>query len=168
MPMEVANEVIFPMYLVAAMTVVPWLVFALASLLAGFPRLRLHQILGMVGVSAWVFAFLNNLGPRGGTDFLVFVTMVGSLILFAGMWTREFRLLMLRRADEFADRHDKLAWTFVLTVMAPAGVWLFRSYRKARWPEAPAIVGPHPLDDLEPSGKPAPDPDFSVILRVEA
>lgn len=168
MPMEVANEVIFPMYLVAAMTVVPWLVFALASLLAGFPRLRLHQILGMVGVSAWVFAFLNNLGRRGGTEFLVFVTMVGSLILFAGMWTREFRLLMLRQSDEFADRHDKLAWTFVLTVMAPAGVWLFRSYRKARWPEAPAIVGPHPLDDLEPSGKPAPDPDFSAILRVEA
>ncbi len=64
------------------------------------------------------------------------------------MWSQEFRLLMLRGADEFPDRFDKLAWVFVLTVMAPAGVWLFRSYRRARWPELPKAALTHPLDEL--------------------
>ena len=69
---------------------------------------------------------------------------------------------MLRRADEFPDRHDKLAWVFVLTAMAPAGVWLFRSYRRARWPEVLDGVRPHPLDE------PAPDLDATEMHRIGA
>jgi hypothetical protein len=147
--MRLEDYVLFAVILAAAVTAVPWLIFALASLLAGFPRLRLHQILGIVGVAAWVFAFLNRTGPFGGNELLVFVTIVACFLGFAGMWNHEFRLLMLRRPDEFPDPRDRLAWIFLLTVMAPAGVWLFRSYRKARWPEAVA-AGPHPLDSADP------------------
>jgi hypothetical protein len=147
--------------LVASLIVVPWLIFALASLFAGFPRLRLHQILGIVGVSAWVFAFLAG-GPSGGTDLLIYGSMFLSLMLFAAMWTREFRLLMLRRADEFPDWYDKLAWVFVLTVMAPVGVWLFRSYRHVHWPEPAKETRLHPLDEPEPGV------DASEMQRIGA
>jgi len=44
---------------------------------------------------------------------------------------------MLRRDDEFPGRFDKLAWIFALTILAPAGVWIFRSFRLARWPSTP-------------------------------
>lgn len=136
--------------IVASIFMVPWLAFGLAALFEGFPRLRLAQVLGMVGASAWVFEFIVSLGNNEkGTGYLLLITAVVGLLAFAGMWSREFRLLMLRGADEFPDRSDKLAWIFVLTVMAPAGVWAFRSYRKARWPGAVA-AGPHPLDASEP------------------
>jgi hypothetical protein len=139
--------------IVASVFMVPWLAFALGALVEGFPRLRLVQILGMVAVSGWVFGFIASLGSPPGTGLLLLATVVVGLLVFAGMWTREFRLLMLRRADEFPDRNDKLAWIFVLTVLAPAGVWTFRSYRKARWPEAPEATRPHPLEVPEPFGE---------------
>ena len=140
---------IFSMLLVVAMIAIPWLIFALAALFDGFPRLRLQQVLGIVGASAWIFAFIASLGPHDGSLLLLGVTTAVILLSFAGMWSREFRLLILRRADEFPDRADKLAWVAVLTLIAPAGVWLFRSYRRERWPET--IKGPqtHPLDSPE-------------------
>jgi hypothetical protein len=148
--MRLEDTFIVVVLVVAAAIGVPWLIFALASLFAGFPRLRLHQILGIVGVSAWVFGFMNALGPPFyAVGPLLFFTSVGVLLAFAGMWTHEFRLLMLRRAEEFTDPSDKRTWIFVLTVMAPAGVWLFRSYRKVRWPDTLEAVRPHPLDEVE-------------------
>ena len=129
--------------------------FALASLFSGFPRLRLHQILGIVGVSAWVFGFINAFDLEYEGSSCSFGPIVIILLLFAGMWRHEFRILMLRRADEFPDRFDKLAWTFVLTVMAPAGVWMFRSYRRVQWPEPAKQAGPHPLDEQAPIGDPS-------------
>ena len=147
------EAVIFTTLLVVAIIEVPWLAFALSSLFAGFPKLRLQQMLGIVGVFAWIFAYIASLGPSNSTSLLVIGTIVAILLAFAGMWSREFRLLMLRRADEFPDRHDKLAWIFVLTAMAPAGVWLFRSYRRARWPEVLEAAHPHPLDVEEPSDR---------------
>jgi hypothetical protein len=133
------------------LSVLPWLVMALAALIEGFPRLQLRQVLGIVGVVAWVLAYVV-----GGENayVLTVASVVVILLMFGGMWSHEFRLVMSRRSDEFPDRHDKLAWVFVLTVMAPAGVWLFRSYRKARWPEAIKAARPHPLDE--------PDPDQGV------
>ncbi len=129
------------------LVILPWLTFALTALFDGFPRLRLHQVLGIVGVSGWVLAFFT---VPDGAYILTFASIVIILLAFAAMWSREFRLLMLRRSDEFPDRLDKLAWVFVLTVLAPVGVWLFRSYRRARWPEATKATRPHPLDELEP------------------
>ena len=42
---------------------------------------------------------------------------------------------MLRHDEEFPGRWDRLGW-FLVIVLAPGfGPWLFRSYRKARWPE---------------------------------
>jgi hypothetical protein len=149
--MRLEDTFIIVVLVVAATIGVPWLIFALASLFEGFPRLRLHQILGIVGVSAWVFGFMNALGrPRFySIGPLLFFTSVGVLLCFAGMWTREFRLLMLRRAEEFTEPSDKRIWIFILTVMAPAGVWLFRSYRKVRWPDTLEAVRSHPLDEVE-------------------
>ena len=138
----------FAIITITAMVAIPWLAFALASLFSGFPRLRLHQILGIVGVTAWVFGFINALGPPYfSSGYLLFFTTIVVLLCFAGMWSREFRLLMLRRADEFPDRFDKLTWTFLLTVMAPVGVWMFRSYRRVQWPEPAKETRPHPLDE---------------------
>ena len=54
-----------------------------------------------------------------------------------GTGSGKFRLLMVRRDDEFPGRSDKLAWIFALTILAPAGVWMFRSFRLARWPSTP-------------------------------
>ncbi len=86
-------------------------------------------------MSAWVLAFLAG---REGAYVLTFASIVIILLAFAGMWAREFRLLMLRRDDEFPGRFDKLAWIFVLTVMAPAGGLAVPlvSGGLARWPEA--------------------------------
>jgi hypothetical protein len=148
--MRPADSVIFWLLMGVAMIAVPWLIFALGMLFAGFPRLRLQQLLGIVGVAAWGFAFIASDRPGGGMVLLVIVSAVVVLLSFVGMWSREFRLLMLRRSDEFPDWFDKLTWVFVLTVMAPAGVWLFRSYRRERWPEPTPVARPHPLDEVAP------------------
>ena len=147
--MRGTEEFVFALFLVIALIAVPWTLFALASLGSGFPRLRLHQVLGIVGVSAWVSAFFAASGQYG-IGWLVFATVVLVLLAFAGMWTREFRLLMHRKPDEFPGPHDKLVWAFALIAIAPAGVWLYRSFRKARWPEVEAAPLPHPLDQPEP------------------
>jgi hypothetical protein len=147
---------------VAAVIVVPWIAFAVASLFAGFPRLRIQQVLGIIGVFAWVFTVIAYDGSPVGMSLLVTFSALVILVSFAGMWAQEFRLLMLRRADEFPDRYDKLAWIFLLMAMAPAGVWLFRSYRRARWPESSQFVPRHPLDESDA------DVDTPEMQRIRA
>ena len=160
--MRPLDGLIFATFVVLAMVLLTWLTFALSTLFEGFPRLRINQVLGIVAVVAFSMAIAAALGPGGGTAVVFFCPVVGILLAFAGMWSREFRLLMLRRADEFPDRHDKLAWVFVLTAMAPAGVWLFRSYRRARWPEVVEGARPHPLDEADAGV------DVSEMQRVGA
>lgn len=121
--------------IVAGLIVVPTIAFMILSLFEGFPRIRLGQIAGIVAVAAWFFGLFGVPGPWQAELYL-FWTVVGLLLFFFGAWKRELRLLMLRRDDEFAGRLDKIGWFLLLTIGAPAGVWLFRSYRKARWPEA--------------------------------
>jgi hypothetical protein len=143
-----------------AVIVVPWVVFAL---LDGFPRLRLHQIIGIVALVAWVFGLIAAAwGPFRRLEYLVLASAVVVLLCFAGMWSYEFRLLMARRAKEFPARFDKLAWVFVVTVMAPVGVWLFRSYRRVQWPECAKASRPHPLDE------PTTGVDVSEMQRIGA
>jgi hypothetical protein len=112
---------------------VPTAGFALLTLFEGFPRIRLGQIAGIVAVLAWVFA-LFSAGPWNEGPLLA-ILAASLVLIFLSTWKREFRLLMLRADDEFPGRWDRLAW-FLVIVLAPAfGPWLFRSYRKARWPE---------------------------------
>src|SRR5262249_9870263 len=122
-------------YTLLAWTVVTWLALFLAMLVAGFPRLNLRQVAGIVLVAAWVCALFAS--APWETERLIFLTVVAVRLGFAGMWIYEFRALMLRRDDEFPGRFDKLVWALALLVFAPAGVWLFRLYRKAQWPDAP-------------------------------
>jgi hypothetical protein len=116
--------------------VVPTFCFLMIGLFEGFPKIRLGQIGGMVIVAAFIFAVMT-VGPNGEGPVLVLGVAV-PLLLFFGLWRREFQFLMLRRGDEFPDPTDKMVWVVLLTIAAPAGIWLFRSYRKARWPEAVA------------------------------
>ena len=61
---------------------------------------------------------------------------LAALILFARAWVREFAYLMRLGDDAFPGRNDKLIWAILLIVLPPVGVWLFRAYREAHWPEA--------------------------------
>jgi hypothetical protein len=117
----------------AALIVVPTACFLLISLFDGFPKIRLGQIAGIVAISAFVFAVLS-VGPAG-EGLVIILAIAVPLVIFFGLWRREFGILMLRRGDEFPDPTDKMVWVVLLTIAAPAGIWLFRSYRKARWPE---------------------------------
>lgn len=142
--------------IVAGLIAVPTLAFMLLALFEGFPRIRLGQIAGIVAVVAWFFGLFSG-GPWYAEAYLFF-SVVGIVLLFFGVWKRELRLLMSRRDDEFPGRFDKLGWFLLLTLAAPAGPWLFRSYRKARWPEvsragrwesAPGRAKSSPWDDDE-------------------
>jgi hypothetical protein len=57
------------------------------------------------------------------------------LTLFLRAWRHEFLFLMGRRDDDFPGRHDKLVWVLMLTAFAPVGLWFFRTYHLAHWPE---------------------------------
>lgn len=112
---------------------VPTAGFALLALFEGFPKIRLGQIAGIVAVLAWVFALFAS-GPWQEGP-LLFGGSVVLVLIFLATWKREFRLLMLRRDEDFPGKWDRLGW-FLVIVLAPAfGPWLYRSYRKARWPE---------------------------------
>jgi hypothetical protein len=116
----------------------PTACFLVISLFEGFPRIKLRQIAGIVAVAALVFAALS-VGPMGEFPIIVII-VVAPLLVFFSVWHREFRNLMLRSDEDFPGRFDKLGWFLMLTFGAPAGVWLYRSFRKARWPEP--VAGP--------------------------
>ncbi len=122
------------MAIVAGIIAVPTIAFIVLALFEGFPRIRLGQIAGIVAVVAWFFGLFTAPSPWQAEGYL-FLSVVGLVLFFFGVWKRELRLLMSRRDDEFPGRFDKIGWFLLLTLAAPAGAWLFRSYRKARWPE---------------------------------
>jgi hypothetical protein len=136
-----------------AYTIVIWLALAFATLFAGFPRLTIRRVSGIVAVVAWACALVvTAFGPGSEFGPLLFGSVVVALLAFSSMWVREFRALMLRRDDEFPGRHDKLVWSAALLLLAPAGVWLFRSYRKAQWPDPPraGVTRSEIAPDLDP------------------
>jgi hypothetical protein len=147
------NEVLFlsGLTFLVAWTVITWLALGIAMLLAGFPRLKLRQVAGVVAVVAWVCALVAS--PMEGW-LLLSATAVVVLLAFAAMWVHEFRALMLRRDDEFPGRHDKLVWAVALLLIAPAGVWLFRAYRKAQWPDPPRPRPARSETAPDPAGAP--------------
>jgi hypothetical protein len=70
------------------------------------------------------------------------------LAWFVRNWRKEFVFLMGLRDDDLPGRHDKLIWATMLVALAPIGVWFFRSYRLAHWPEPKTVThgefGPEP------------------------
>ena len=66
---------------------------------------------------------------------MVVLLSSGRSVWFVRNWQKEFVFLMGLRDDDFPGRHDKLIWAIVLLAFAPIGVWIFRSYRLAHWPE---------------------------------
>ncbi len=89
-----------------------------------------------------LFAAANG-GPREAS-FLLFLAALILVAFFLWAWQREFLFLMGLQDDAFPGRFDKLIWTFLLIVMAPVGLWFFRSYRLMHWPEPKTESGSQP------------------------
>ena len=100
---------------------------------------KLWHVLVAIALSAFLFASIFNDGPGQATP-LLFALMVVVLLAIRA-WRYEFLLLMSLSDEEFPGRNDKLIWAAALLIVPPIGVWLFRSYRAARWPE-PASLKP--------------------------
>jgi hypothetical protein len=96
-------------------------------------QLKLWHVVVAVALFALLFAALAA-GPKEG-GFFLFLTAMVIVGLLLHTWRQEFVFLMSLRDDDFPGRHDKLIWTFMLTAMAPIGLWFFRSYRLSHWPE---------------------------------
>jgi hypothetical protein len=96
-------------------------------------RFNLWHLVAAVGLSALLFAALTA-GPRQ-EGFLLFLVALVIMTLFFRTWRQEFLFLMGLRDDDFPGRYDKLIWIFMLTAMAPVGLWFFRSYHLSHWPE---------------------------------
>jgi len=79
-----------------------------------------------------------NVNAREGEELIFGLTCllaVASVCLFLRAWRREFVFLMGLRDDVFPGSFDKPIWAVVLVVLPPIGLWCFRSYRLAHWPE---------------------------------
>jgi len=108
---------------------------------------RIWQFGGIVALLVLLFAAAQG-GP-GEAGFLLFLAALIVVAFFLWAWQREFLFLMGLRDDAFPGRYDKLIWTFLLIMMAPVGLWFFRSYRLAHWPEPkPGVAHAHTVSDL--------------------
>jgi hypothetical protein len=138
--------------LILAMAVVVGLGFVVLTLAraveegSGAPswlrRVRLKHL--AIALAALGALFLLSESPAG---LLVFCGLI-VLVLFAREWVREFYFLMDLRDDDLPGRFDKPLWALVLLGFAPVGLWLFRAYRRGRWPEIEAKPAPEPAADL--------------------
>ncbi len=100
-------------------------------------RPRLVAFLRRVRPWQWLLVAVVLLGlVVRQPPFLIVAAFAMAVILFGLEWRREFRFLMGLEDEAFRGRNDKLIWAFLLIVLPPVGVWLFRSHRMAEWPEA--------------------------------
>ena len=110
----------------------------------GLPRRIRHRqfTIGQMMVAVVVAALLFHLFTSHEGYVSFWLLCLGFLIWFVRSWQRGFVFLMGLKDDDFPGRHDKLIWAAMLLFLAPIGVWFFRAYRQAHWPEpAPSIVG---------------------------
>jgi hypothetical protein len=100
-------------------------------------QFNLWQMMTGVAVAALLLMIFE-----WGYERVLFFTLLSLFVLawFLRNWRDEFVFLMGLRDDDLPGRHDKLMWAALLLVLAPVGVWFFRAYRLAHWPEpVPAI-----------------------------
>jgi hypothetical protein len=102
------------------------------------PRFTIRQLMAAVALIAVLLIIGNGPSPEGRLALMLLV--LWALFWFARAWQKEFVFLMGLRDDQFPGRHDKLIWVVLLLAMAPIGVWFFRAYRLAHWPEPAAAV----------------------------
>jgi hypothetical protein len=102
------------------------------------PRFTIRQLMAAVVLVA-LFLIIGD-GPSPEARLALTLLALGALIWFARTWQKEFVFLMGLRDDELPGLHDKLIWAVLLLALAPIGIWFFRAYRLAHWPEpAPAV-----------------------------
>ncbi|MDR3632603.1 MAG: hypothetical protein P4L84_02135 [Isosphaeraceae bacterium] len=133
--------------------IVPLLALALVRLLDGATArsTRREQFLGwlrqtklwhmLVAVALSAFIFASVLGPGPGSNLPLNLALLVVLGLLIRAWRHEFLFLMSLRDDDLPGRHDKLIWAIALLFAPPFGIWLFQSYREARWAEPTPLRG---------------------------
>jgi hypothetical protein len=113
---------------------------------AWFREVKLWQVAAAIALSALVFAAATS---REGAPF-VFLLFLAALVLLVRAWRHEFLFLMALHDHEFPGRNDKLAWIALMVILPPIGLWTFRAYREAHWPEPVA-------EPVQGRTKPAPE-----------
>jgi hypothetical protein len=109
--------------------------------------LRIWHVALAIALIALVLAYLNS--SPGDQVFIAFLVALIILGLVLKIWRDEFVFLMSLSDDEFPGRHDKLVWIGMLTAFAPVGIWFFRAYHLAHWPEpAPEMVSGKVVPEL--------------------
>lgn len=101
-------------------------------------------VLGIFGAMAAAVVVAEE--PEAFTAFF-FIGVVLAVALFVRAWVREFLFLMSLEDDELPGRLDKAIWAMTMLVLPPLGLWTFRAYRRARWPEV--APKPQPAHDLQ-------------------
>jgi hypothetical protein len=113
---------------------------------AWFREVKLWQVALAIALSALVFAAFTS---HEGAPF-VFLLFLAALVLLVRAWRHEFLFLMALHDEEFPGRNDKLAWIALMVILPPVGLWTFRAYREAHWPEPIA-------EPVQARTKPAPE-----------
>jgi hypothetical protein len=140
----------------------PFLVLGLLEVFA--PQSGIRESLGRRLVQFKIWHFLAVVAAAGllfavftspGLETLLLTGLI-FLIFFLRALRDEFTFLMGLRDSQLPGRHDKFIWAVTLLFFAPVGLWLFRAYRHAHWPEAET----EPRTESRPlsSGNAMPEP----------
>jgi hypothetical protein len=110
-------------------------------------QVTLGQMMAAVALAAVLLLFFTA-GPGPERVFSTTLLALCVLAWFVRHWRKEFVFLMGLRDEEFPGHHDKRIWVAIVLFLAPIGVWLFRTYRLAHWPEpAPAVAPEHRTEE---------------------
>jgi hypothetical protein len=133
---------------IAAFVVVPFVVLCLVrgldNVIEGMPRLedlfgRFRRVRIWQLVLAFALLMLVVSIASADSALALVVASLALVVAFARIWVHEFWSLMALRDDDFPGRFDKLVWAALLVLVAPLGVWLFRSYRLVHWPDTEPV-----------------------------
>ena len=112
-------------------------IYRLRSMRIGY----LSAAIGVVGM-----LLLVSSSPR----FAVLIVGFGLIGAYVAMLINALSFLMTRTDDDFPGTFDKPIWAALLLATGPLGLFLFRAYRQAHWPEPveETRAKPAPLHDL--------------------